>query len=269
MRILFMASQLYLPQLYGGVQTSTDQLCHALIKRGHKVALLVKLMPGGLFGLRARVQMRLNKALVGCKVSKDTSYGYPVWRTWFPAQAVKYVYDKEKPDLIVIMSGGKIMPVALAAKQTGASMLVQLHDVACDEYGESFNELANAPWVANSRFTAERYRQVYGVAAAVINPFIATCQYRTQTTKENITFINPVPQKGRDIALEVARLCPDIPFSFIEGWTLSKEQHDDLERKLYRLPNVTFFRNKVTCARFIADARFCSRQAHLKKPLAA
>src|SRR5664280_2447090 len=105
MKILFVAAQLYLPQLYGGVQTSTDDLCRALIDRGHKVSLLVKVMPGGFFGLKARIVMKMSKMLVGCQVAKDTGLGYPVWRAWFPADAVGYVCRKESPDLVVIMTG--------------------------------------------------------------------------------------------------------------------------------------------------------------------
>jgi glycosyltransferase involved in cell wall biosynthesis len=240
MKILFVATQLYFPQLYGGVQTSTDQLCHALIKRGHKVALLMKLMPGGLFGWRARAHMYINKKLVGCKVSKDTGYGYPIWRTWFPVEALDYVSIKERPDLIIIMSGGNVMPLALKAKQTSIPILVQLHDVGLDEeYGESFRQLGNVPCIANSHFTAERYHRVYGVSPSVIYPFVAIERYQTPTTKENITFINPVSEKGCDIACKIARLCPDISFSFVEGWTLSQEQRQLLDRTLSDLPNVT------------------------------
>jgi glycosyltransferase involved in cell wall biosynthesis len=239
MKILFVASQLYFPQLYGGVQTSTNELFHALIARGHKASLLVKLMPGGWFGGIARLKMQINRRIAGCKIARDTGYGYPIWRTWFPEHAVAYVVAREKPDLIVIMSGGKIMPAALAAKQTGVPILVQLHDVAFGEdYGERIKDLGAVPFIANSKFTAERYHRMLGISAAVIHPFVKTGHYKTGTVKENVTFINPVRAKGVDIACEVARLCPDIPFSFIEGWTLSPQDRSELEKKLSSLPNV-------------------------------
>jgi glycosyltransferase involved in cell wall biosynthesis len=56
--------------------------------------------------------------------------------------------------------------------------------------------------------------------------------------------VNPVPQKGVEIALNVARRCPEIPFSFIEGWTLSKDQRHKLEQKLADLPNVTLLQSQ-------------------------
>jgi len=249
MNILFAASQLYFPQLYGGVQTSTDQLCHALKKKGHKVSLLVSLMPGGIFGWRTRIHMQANKRLAGCKVARDIGYGYPIWRTWFPAEAVEYVCRKERPDLIVIMSGGKILPVALEANKTGIPMLVQLHDVALGEdYGDRLSEFGKSPFVANSQFTAHKYERDYGISSSVIYPFIDVQRYRTKTTRENVTFINPVPQKGLEIALQVARHCPDIPFSFVEGWTLSSKQRAALEHALAELPNVTLLRSQQRMA---------------------
>lgn len=254
MKILFVAAQLYFPQLYGGVQTSTDQLCRSLIKKCHNVAVLVKLMPGGFFAWKSRMKMQINQRVFGCKVSRDTTFGYPVWRTWFPEQVVEYVAAKEKPDLIVLMSG-HIMPIGLAAKRTGIPMLAQLHDVAFHAQGGDFRELGHIPCVANSRFTAEKYRQAYGVASTVIYPFIEAEKYQTETVRENVTFINPHPRKGLEIALDIARYCPEIPFSFIEGWSLSGGQHRDLMQKLSVLPNVKFFPSQTDMRRIYAKCK--------------
>jgi glycosyltransferase involved in cell wall biosynthesis len=237
MKILFVAAQLYFPQLYGGVQTSTDQLCRALMQRGHQVSLLASLMPGGFFGWKSRLKMQINHKLRGGKAARDTGYGYAIWRTWHPAEALGYVAAEEKPDLIVVLSG-KMMPLVEASKRTRLPILVQLHDVAFAYQEGDIGDLSGLPCVANSHFTAKKYRDAYGIASTVIYPFIAPANYRTQSTKENVTFINPHPRKGLDVALQIAKLCPDIPFAFIEGWTLSPEQRRDLMQKLSGVPNV-------------------------------
>src|SRR4051812_1122625 len=100
--------------MYGGLQTSTDQLCHGLIERGHHVAVLGSLIPNGFLGWTARIKMQVNKSLVRCKIARDKGLGYPVWRTWFPWDAVEYVSAKEKPDLIVVLAV-KSVRMALAA----------------------------------------------------------------------------------------------------------------------------------------------------------
>jgi hypothetical protein len=43
MNVLFIILHKYLPQMHGGMQSSTDELCHGLIGRGHRVAVLAGL----------------------------------------------------------------------------------------------------------------------------------------------------------------------------------------------------------------------------------
>jgi glycosyltransferase involved in cell wall biosynthesis len=52
-------------------------------------------------------------------------------------------------------------------------------------------------------------------------------------------FINPVAEKGVDIAIALARRCPDIPFLFVEAWTLDAKARAKLKADLAPLPKVT------------------------------
>lgn len=235
MRILFITTHQYLPQLRGGVQSSTHELCGTLKHRGHRVAVLAGFTRDGLFAWICRIQ----KKILHRTVSRDTLLGYPVWRSWYPSNDVEYVAKKEKPDVIVVMDGESVR-MALAAKRTQIPILMQLQSVELHTLSGCFQDLGNdVLCVANSRFTAERYRNTFGVHPRSIYPYIALDRYRTKTTKENVTFINPHPFKGRDIALGVARLCPEIPFSFVESWPLSDDHRQQLREKLTALPNVT------------------------------
>jgi glycosyltransferase involved in cell wall biosynthesis len=238
MKILFVTAHAHAPQTYGGMQTSLDQLCRALLERGHNIEVLASLTPYGLFSWATRLKMEVNRWLTGHKIAKDTLCGYPVWRCWRPREQVEYVAGKEKPDLIVITSGNTV-PIAQAVRRTGIPMLAQLHNVEFYSHGGEFKDIGNIPCVANSKFTAEKYRQAFGIESTVIYPFVSAEKYRTKTTRENVTFINPLPPKGSDLALEIARQCPDIPFCFVRGWPLSPEQNRALLQKLSRLPNVT------------------------------
>ena len=184
-------------------------------------------------------QCRLQKKILRRTVSRDTVLGYPVWRSSCPWNDVEYVARKERSDLIVVMAVESVR-MALAAQQTQIPILMQLQDVEFHALGGRFEDLGNdVPCVANSHFTAKNYQDAYGVNPKVILPFISPNNYRTKTTRENVTFINPHPLKGRDIALEIARQCPDIPFTFVESWRLSAEDRQCLVEKLASLPNVT------------------------------
>jgi glycosyltransferase involved in cell wall biosynthesis len=72
----------------------------------------------------------------------------------------------------------------------------------------------------------------------VIYPYLEIDRYKTKSTQENVTFINPVPLKGRDIALDIARLNPDIRFTFVEGWPLTGEERRLLRQRVASLANV-------------------------------
>jgi len=235
MKLLFVTGQKYLPQVHGGTQFSTHQLCRSLLHRGHEVAVLGGFMHGGLFAWKCKIQRRLLRRTV----SRDTLIGYPVWRSWCPWNEVEYVAKKEKPDLIVVVSADTLR-LGIAAKRTGIPIMLDFHDVNSEYPVGAFKILGeNVRSVANSRFTADRCRTMYGINPTVIYPFIAKEKYRTETTKENVTFINPVKIKGRDVALEIARLCPDIPFSFVEAWPLSAQERQELIQKVSTLRNVT------------------------------
>ncbi len=242
MRVLFITSHKYLPQMRGGLQTSTHELCRELIHKGHHVSVLAGLMPGGFFELAARIKMKVNQVAAHCKVARYRALGYPVWLSWEPPRAVSWVAARERPDIIVVLAY-QTVTMALEAKKTGIPILMQLQDVEFHQHGGRFQDLGvSIPCTANSNFTADKYREAFGVNPCVILPFINRARYETATTRECVLFINPHPKKGLDIALGAARLCPNIPFLFVESWPLSPDELANLQSKLETAPNVTFLR---------------------------
>ena len=240
MRILFASTLSYNPQYYCGANISIHENCLALMARGHSTSVLVALRPGGWFAFVSRIKGFIRGKLFGCKVSRDSKVGYPVWRAWFPTEAMDYVIRQEKPDVIVIVAG-QIVSLALAAKKSGIPVCMGLTDIEFHLHGGSFESLGNIPCIANSNFTANVYQSKYGVTSFLSYPGILAAKYRTDTTRQNITFINPHPEKGIVIALEIAKNCPDIPFAFYKTWVLSEAQERELTENLSRLPNVKLF----------------------------
>ena len=236
MNILFVTAYQFLPQTVGGLHLSTDQLCHHLIKRGHKASVLSGFRPNGAFALACKIQ----KKILGRKVSRDTVMGYPVWRAWYPWEEIEYVVEKEQPDVIVALSG-QFVRMGLAAQQTNIPVILRIYDAKTEWHGGDFEDLGDIQCTACSRFVADKYRDAYGVDPEVIYPIISAEKCRTKTSKENITFINPHPYKGRNIAFEIARLCPDIPFSFVESWILKGDERRELSEMMPHHPNVTLY----------------------------
>ena len=118
-------------------------------------------------------------------------------------------------------------------------VLVELVDLALDDLGGDLAEVNNVTFIANSVFTADRFARDNGILSQVIYPMVDRTRYSTSTTGENVTFINPHPHKGVDIALDVAQACPDIPFVFVRAWTLSEGDEAALLNRLRDLPNVS------------------------------
>ena len=217
------------------MQTTADDLCRGLIARGHQVAVLASFMRRGIFGWRCSIQRKILRRTV----LRDVKCGYPVWRSWSPADEVEYVARHESPDAIVVMAMAPVR-MALAARPTKIPIVMQLHDVEFDCHGGNFDDLRGLPCVANSTFTAKKYQTEFsGIKPIVIYPIIDSKEYEVSSSRENVTFINPIPAKGRDIACTIAQLCPDIPFTFVEAWPLRKEQRRELTQALSACRNVT------------------------------
>jgi glycosyltransferase involved in cell wall biosynthesis len=234
MKILFITANLFTPQTAGGSQTSATELALRLKAQGHDVSVLSALMPEGYLGIRGKLMIKLLRR----KAVMDNVLGFPVWRTWCPWDVMGWVASHLKPDLAIVLAREPVR-MALAARAAGVPVLMMLQDVAFSDHGGDFSALGKVPCVANSQFTAERYRQAFGVEPVVILPLINGENYKTETTRENVTFINPHPIKGLDIAVAVAQRCPEIPFSFVEAWPMWPKDRTALEATLSQVPNIT------------------------------
>lgn len=234
MRILIGSAHPYLPQLMGGAQSSTHELALMLRQRGHEVGVVSGLTGEGWFGLRRRVELKLRRR----GWVQDNKLGYPVFRAWFASQVVARIAREFQADVAMFQSGFPVT-MAKAMSKTGIPTVIYLHNVETDDLGGRLSDLSGASFIANSRFTANRFHCTDGVNAKVIYPMIDPERYRTVTSQSNVTFINPHPYKGVDIALKVAEACPDIPFVFVKAWSLSPEDEDSLNQHADRLNNLT------------------------------
>jgi glycosyltransferase involved in cell wall biosynthesis len=251
MRILFASAHPYIPQIAGGAQSSTHELAGELRARGHDVAVLAGLVKPGALGLRARALLKLARR----PYATDRALGYPVFRTWHPHDVVDRVVRAWRPDVVLAQSGFPV-PIARKALQCGAPAVLYLRNVEFEDLGGDPAALAGARFIANSRFTAERYREAFGIESRVIYPLFQPERYAVEGAGDKVVFVNPHPHKGLDVALALAERCPDVAFAFVEAWTLDDDARRDLRERLARLPNVTL----VPRAR---DMRAIYRQARL------
>ncbi len=234
LRILFGSAHPYLPQMFGGAQSSTHELVQGFRARGHDAAVLAGLTGEGWVGVRGRFALKLGRR----GWVRDTTLGYPVYRAWFAQDAAAYVARDFGADVAVFQSR---LPVTLAQSldRRRVRTFIYLRNVEDADLGGRPGALGDTGFIANSRFTAARFAATEGIDPAVVYPMIDPARYRVQSARRNVTFINPHPDKGVGIALDIAAHCPDIPFTFVRSWGLGADQEAALQQRLVTLPNVT------------------------------
>ncbi|SCB27359.1 glycosyltransferase [Rhizobium hainanense] len=233
MKVLFASGNGYYPEFSGGVQSSTHHLAQQLRADGHNPAVLAALFGDGLFGFKARAKMKL----FGAPAVIDGFPGYPVARAWFPWEAAEYVARKLRPDVAVVQCQ-KSVPIAKALQAQNVPIVIYLRNVEFNELAGDLRDLRPALYIANSEFTAKTYKETFGITATVIPPTIDPALYKTDTTLEYVTFINPCSAKGFELAVRIAEQCPEIPFLFVESWKLETSQRQQIEKTIAPFENI-------------------------------
>jgi glycosyltransferase involved in cell wall biosynthesis len=168
--------------------------------------------------------------------------------------AVAAFCDTTAPDVAVVQCHGSV-PLAQAFRARRVPVILYLRNVEFAELGGDPRTAGASAFIANSRFTANRYKEAFGIDAHVIPPMIDPTRFTVNCDGSAVVMINPVAEKGIDRAIEIAARCPDIPFLFIESWLLSTEDRAALERRVAPYPNIRFERRKSDVREVYARAR--------------
>jgi glycosyltransferase involved in cell wall biosynthesis len=249
--ILFASGTPHLPQVYGGVEINTHELVLELIRKGHDAAVLCKLSPRDAFGLTSTAR----RLLLRSDIAVDRHLGYRVYRSRVPWQKLG---GMPKPR-VAIVQNGNMVEIARQFVGLGVPAVAYLHGLEFEEgkrrWEGSLDKLPFVAYIANSNFTAERFRARFGGRCQVIAPVFRPERYRSDAQGRFVTFINPVREKGVDVALAIARLCPEIPFLFVKGWPLTRKQSRELHAALAALPNVTLVARSTDMRQIYAKTR--------------
>ena len=154
-----------------------------------------------------------------------------------PADQVDRLLARWRPDVALVQSGESLR-MARGFVAAGIPTVVYLRDVEFHELGGDPAALPSLGYIANSQFVADRFKAAYGPKATVIRPLFRAARYATQVEPKQVTFVNPHPVKGADLAFAIAGLCPEIPFCFVEGWPMSAEEQSALEARVAAHPNI-------------------------------
>ncbi|HYM31125.1 MAG TPA: glycosyltransferase [Candidatus Cybelea sp.] len=222
-RILFISQSPDYPENPAGGRINADRLCIRLRDRGVQFALL-----------------SLGEIVSAAPYVLD----YPAYMRPDTPGSIREVIAQFQPELAMLQCC-RCFDVADTCLSINLPTLAYLHDT---EFNWLFHQgsgprsidLAHPllAYIANSSYTARRLRDVLGIDASVLPPFIEPERYRTETTRQSVVFVNPVPEKGVARAIRLAESRPDIEFEFVESWKLHSPYVDNLRAMLRLLPNV-------------------------------
>jgi glycosyltransferase involved in cell wall biosynthesis len=230
MNIAFISGNPHMPQVVGGVEVNTHALAGELMRRGNAVCVLAKLSLRNRFGLWRAVRI----AASGRGIWVDDDLGYLVFRSRQPAN---YARVLPRPTVAVVQNG-PMLDLAAGFARIAVPAVAYLHGLGFETWPSETAGLPFRGYIANSQFTAERFRQRFGLNPTVLPPLFRRADYATAVTGSMVTFINPVAVKGVDLALQIAGLCPQIPFAFVRGWPLGFQAEARLQREARRHGNI-------------------------------
>ncbi|AFY66669.1 glycosyltransferase [Geitlerinema sp. PCC 7407] len=250
-KLLFVNPPPFFPDSSGGAQRSAMFLFEQLQQRGWQIEVLCGLSLRSPYFRRGALKA-LGQLRSPFGPFLDHDLGYPAWRqpTKFADEArwqqiLDQRLDAFQPDAVLSQFQVHCPLLSRAAQRGFPSFYFARNLYLIDDttvIPEAFHLIANAP------HTAEGLARVTDRPIEVILPFVHPDRYRVSDHQRRyVTFINPVPEKGVDIALEVARQLPDQEFLFVKGkWS---ERRDDYLESLLAparsLPNVTIWENQA------------------------
>jgi glycosyltransferase involved in cell wall biosynthesis len=218
MRILFVAPKHYPPQRRGGTQSNTDELCKAMQRYGHDAAVLADISKRTWFGMLNRARCLVYSTHCW---PPDEICGYPVFRSIGSVTEFRKSLDEVlryfAPHVVVTQARDAIN-LAYQVLSRGVPTAVYLHEIAFGYLGQLRKDAPLVRFLANSKFTTRKFRELLGMEATIMYNLFAPERYYTEQLGERVTFINPHPEKGAEMAFSLAERCPAIPFLFVGSW---------------------------------------------------
>jgi glycosyltransferase involved in cell wall biosynthesis len=252
---------MYLPDLYGGTETTTHETCLMLLERGIYVAVLAAAQGKNCYEPTNRVRCQQPGPLF----AKDHIMGYPVYRGRNFTDGIAEVCEDFQPTVAVVKAGYAMEMIRLLLEQ-GIPTVVYFFDYLFTSAGWHPIEDERARYVANSKFIGDWAEKLHGVKSTIIPTLIQPDRYRVKPQPDFVTFINPVPEKGLSIALELARRNPKTPFQFVAGWPVTDRERQDLFRQLAGLPNIKYLPNQSDMRRVYGTSKLVIMPSQWKEP---
>lgn len=230
LRIALVSDHTFLPDRVGGRESSMHDLALAFVGEGHSVCLIVRKADSG----------------------KGASWlSHLLWRNPYRVDRVNDIHIHTESLMqegqldIAIYNCNNVREYVWVDRSLSARQVFYVRDTE-EVYSwlpDTFPE--GTRFLANSKFISKAIEKHTGIVPDVITPLINTKRYFTGTKRRFVTFINPVKVKGVELAFEIAKLCPEIHFQFVESWPLNENKFAILKDEVSRYPNISLCRTML------------------------
>ena len=243
MKLLFATGRPFFPDLFGGAERSMHGALTGLLGCGHQCEGLAT--HGQFLG---RSLLTLKRSLSQSRIYStcDLKAGFPMWRTrsWMLHQAFTERLRIYKPEIVFtqLSSAGKLAEWSL---QAGIRPFIFIRDMADVPFDRTTTENKEIRFIANSVSTASWANEKFSINASVVYPSVDVSKFKVASNPEYITFINPVKEKGVDLAILIAKCLPNLKFLFVESWPLDREQMNYLSAQIRDTKNIVFWRRRM------------------------
>ncbi|WP_082803733.1 MULTISPECIES: glycosyltransferase [unclassified Anabaena] len=258
-KLLFVSQYPFYPDISGGSEQSALYLFKSLLEMGWQIEVIcTRDLPYVPKWRSAYYWKSCWYSLLHLRIlfplSRDEELGYPCWRVITPSRFINEhswleFLDKRlreyQPDVVL----GHTTPTCPLLNYAASQAYLTIYfarDMAGFESGDNTLIPDGVKVLANSPFTASIVTQLSTHVPKVILPFIEVERYQvSHRQREYITFINPIPEKGVNVAIEVARQLPEEKFLFVKGkWPGYSELQNSLLEQVDTLPNVEIWEHQ-------------------------
>ncbi|MEN8190603.1 MAG: hypothetical protein ABFS19_12220 [Thermodesulfobacteriota bacterium] len=208
MRILFLSTDSFIPDHFSCRNKTLLELCGQLKQLGHEP--LVACGPPNVATSQG--------------VVVDRSYGFRIFRCKHLVRDSSALCATLRPD-IAIIAGDRFRDLIEACSPLEfplAAWFFQL-DSCCD-LDRSNNDILH---LASSPFLAVRLRTLFGLKIEVVAPYVDKAAYHGLQRGRRVVFVNPIREKGVELAFTLAEVRPEYGFLFVESGKISDQWRAD------------------------------------------
>jgi glycosyltransferase involved in cell wall biosynthesis len=193
MRLLFHAPGLFVPTGVYGAAVTLRLLRRQLARDGHETAVLVH--------------------------DADVAGDGGVMRHADPLAALPQAARDFTADAVIVMTGQDVAAAIDACRAARLPTALYVQTVDMTQHDLALGR-ADVLHLAVSAFAADRLRAWSGVAAAVVPPIVEPAEDAEDAPRDRVLFVNPIPEKGCEIAFALMRELRHVPFIVLESWPL-------------------------------------------------